>query len=121
MHGASRSLVKGTRAELVINLKEPLRRGGDGWGSRAAAVAAPARRGENFNQRPSLPRVVGEGCEFAGSHMILLRASMAGRAPLSEIFLRANCSSTPRISDGVSSRSFISLILVNKAFNKITT
>ncbi len=42
---------------------------------------------------------------------------MAGRATLSEIFLRASWSITPRISDGVNSRSLIFSVLVVTAFN----
>jgi len=55
------------------------------------------------------------------SHMILLKASMAGRATFSEIFLRANWSITPRISEGVNSRSLIFSVLVVSAFNELTT
>jgi len=53
--------------------------------------------------------------------MILLKASMAGRATFSEIFLRANWSITPRISEGVNSRSLIFSVLVVSAFNELTT
>jgi hypothetical protein len=46
---------------------------------------------------------------------------MAGRATLSEIFLRDNWSITPRISAGVNSLSLIFFVLVLTAFNELTS